>query len=56
MVIPLTATQRLTMRCSEPLRLARALRSHPATFAHPAAQVTRQPPRSLSLGRAIASN
>ena len=38
------------MRCSERLRLSRILRSHPAAFAHHAAQAARQPPPSLSLG------
>jgi hypothetical protein len=42
--------RRLTMRCSELLRLSRSLLSHPAAFAHPAAQAARQPPQSLSLG------
>ena len=42
--------KRLTMRCSQRLRLSRALLNHPAAFAHPAAQVARQPPPWLSLG------
>lgn len=41
--------RRLTMRSSEPAPLERPLLSHPATFAHPAAQRSRQLRRSLSL-------
>jgi hypothetical protein len=48
--------QRLTMRCSEPAPLSRHLLSHPAAFAHHAAQVPRQLRRSLSLGSLAAAS
>ena len=38
------------MRCSELAALSRSLLSHPASFAHPAAQAARQCGQSLSLG------
>jgi hypothetical protein len=44
------ANRRLTMRCSERAPLSRSLLSHPAAFAHPAAQAARQLRASLSLG------